>query len=69
MANVANITISLLLLNQIMLASHVNWEVLVDLWGKTGSFNSFELESLDELVLGGKAFAGNSNHADVHVPN
>ena len=69
MANITNIAITLLLLNEIMLASHVNREVFEDLGGKTGSFNSFEFESLYELVLGCKAFTSDFNHTDVYVSN
>ncbi len=51
MSDVANISIALLFLDQVVLASHIDWEVFEDLWREACSINSFKLESLDELVL------------------
>jgi len=63
--NISNVPFALLFLNQVVLASHVNREVLEDLWGEAGSLDGFKFESLDELVLRSETFTSNMDHTNV----
>jgi hypothetical protein len=63
--NISNVPVAFLFLDKVVLASHVDREVLENLGRETGSLNSFELEGLNELVLRSETFTSNMDHTYV----